>query len=707
MEYSPDTAEIIDAIESLDWDRIQDFEQDIEMSLLAPGGHEIISCALKTCDREWKTRNLLRTGTARRILMLVLESCARAKQQQELAFPCPTGLEPAIWRHDQNLALLLLWAGADPSELLKGMTINFMYLESLNHNEIAWTILFHSVLGDVPDAPTRAFTFGVPDGSMEKGIADLKLTEDQAIKLWCAMLTYNCHREAAAVALGYCRGLGHAPDNLETAMIILPFLETNIALLNGPLINYLADAGFHFTQLDHEDRELTHTLICDVIEADNEEAAIALLEAGLILQERPESRGGAITPRMTALDKASERGLFRFIRAAFRSNAANLLWQERLIVEAIVTDQWELLNSCLQGFTMDGERANQLLHGAIERNRPQCLAVLMHNRCSPAAELEDMEVHDENYGNYLLSKAIISATFELPAAEERFDCARVLLSDPTYNRYDLGLQCDYLIVDRARAGDYAAVYFLCSYGFPPILLLQSFQNEWRDDSIPDETKQALAQAVIFALDGLMCFIDTVSSWNAKSLVGEAIGSILPGASDLNQRQLISHILDWTDPLENGNQQTADMELIELLADFSDDETLGLPDGLKTSLDNTVNAICGMFKARFAVPSLMELTREALLIADDKHDWNRLRSYLPHTLPAVIWEELEDRAAGYETALWSVIALTELIEIDYLTQFFFLPAGTALDAENSSDTQNYSEESSNDSFYYARSDSDDG
>jgi len=356
---------------------------------------------------------------------------------------------------------------------------------------------------------------------------------------------------------------------------------------------------------------------------------------------------------------------------------------------------------------MDWERANQLLHRAIERNRPECLAVLMLNGCSAAAELEDMELHEQNYGDFLLSKAIITATFEIPAPEERFDCARVLLSDPSYNRHDLRLQCDYLILDRARAGDYAAIYFLCSYGFPPILLLQSFYDEWRDNSIPDETKQALAQGVKYALDGLMWFIETVSSWNAKSLVGEAIGSIMPGASNLNQRQLMSHILDWTDPMENGDQQSADMELIELLADFCDDETLALPADLQTTLNDTVNTICEMLQAHFAVPSLTELSRQVLLRDGGKRNWYRLRSYLPYLHPTVIWEELEERAEGYETALWSVIALTELIEIDYLMPFFFHTAGTALDAESSSDIQSHSEESSSDSFYYARSESDDG
>jgi len=205
----------------------------------------------------------------------------------------------------------------------------------------------------------------------------------------------------------------------------------------------------------------------------------------------------------------------------------------------------------------------------------------------------------------------------------------------------------------------------------------------------------------------MWFIETVSSWNAKSLVGEAIGSIMPGASNLNQRQLMSHILDWTDPMENGDQQSADMELIELLADFCDDETLALPADLQTTLNDTVNTICEMLQAHFAVPSLTELSRQVLLRDGGKRNWYRLRSYLPYLHPTVIWEELEERAEGYETALWSVIALTELIEIDYLMPFFFHTAGTALDAESSSDIQSHSEESSSDSFYYARSESDDG
>ncbi len=697
--------DLFNAIDDFDTDQVATLlANDPVTPFLVEGEGSVI---LRAYERIGKAQSLEEVKQARKILFMLLDALARARANNDIEPKRNLGLEEtlakAIYDNAPDLVEALLAAGADPNgrstldnqtlleiAVLKGSLeivrlllqwganpqvfaddgeSAFRSMMATGRREIAWLVLLYNALGDAPDELFHALEGGYHDGSIEEAIMKLGLDEAKALRLWGVLLESGCGRGAGAVALGYCQGLGYAPTGKNGGMVITLFLEHSIPDLSGAAITYLMDAGFQFPTVPDTEENLAQTLLCDIIESGGPDALAALFDAGVVPKVQIDAQQRR---RCYALELALEHrksDTLKAILRVIRSEGDLIFATAESLVQHIDTEMLGLFVSCCD-FDLDTHL--RLMGTAIDNKNAACLAVLAFRPCYPCWDLKDKDIDNQNIQDLLLVRAIATDNIIVPTPVKRFDCARVLLSDPNYDMKKLDDLCQLLIVDRALVSDHAAVYFLCSYGFPPIGLLENFQQIWTDGTIDIATKKALSDSLCVALSGLIYFLDRTVLWNVKALESEALEWILPGSTSLDQRTLIGHLLGWSGAAPDG-QDAPDLLVIELLSAISEDDDHPAPEHLQKMLDDVVNALCRTLRHHFSPPSLVNLARDSIVQTGDMNTWNQLRCYLDHIYPTAIWENLQDRDDGYETAIWSLIAFSELQDIEYLAPLIFRPA----------------------------------
>ncbi len=724
MEHD-DSDALRDAIQALDEDNVSTLlESDGAPALLTANDGELIQFAYRSMDDARSAQNY---DIARRILFMLLAAVGKARKNGKIGPGVDLGLEDflagTIISDDAELAERLLEAGANPdgrltfdNQPLLAFAVRRRKLKIVRHllqyganpevlaregetvfgtlvatgcSEIAWVVLFYSVLGDASDKLFQAFKGGYPDGSMEAAVENANLTNRQARDLFRAMLAAGAAHAAVAVAVGYCRSIQVDPESTKGEAILQDLFTGkcahDTALTLGNIIHGLAEAGFDVSGLSPSQQNRT---LCQSIQDQTEERVISLIEdlgvEPLIWTVR-DTEPGYICEALTL---AEEQRMYPVIALILENDFLPIGLRSRKVVQLLNQNDPVLLTVYAADLCSYPHYSRTFMQAAIDRNHAPFLATLIKCGCSPAFAMAWREITEENFTTSLLASACSQEIIDVDETDSRFDCASVLVLSLAGVMDELPDLCDLIILDRAEAADVDAVYFLCSLGFPPLLLLEAFRDEWTAETDNAERKLKLANAVMGACCGLIDFIDTVQGWKSRVMAGEALGCLIPGFGNCGGVQSAKALLTFLD--ENGDvAEAVDASLVETVWSIKSLDISGADEAL-AAIDDLVVAIDRLMGTFASSPSLLELSANASLEVLTARHFQEIGNILTTIRPAFMWQELIDRLDDAPLDIIQLVVMDQLQEYEPLAELVFTDEPFFIDFDTSSTDDSSSE-----------------
>lgn len=669
---------------------------------------------------------------ARTVFMALLAACETIKAQgslpKELLKDLATLLVQAVRLRDGVLSKALLQAGADPNGIAPvsgdtplfmailnddveavmlliehgvdlnaplGLYSNAMALAGRVSRRVFWHLLFRDMLGNVPEGLVETFVKGSLNAGAERdAIADLNLSEEAALSLWLAMLKYETYYAAAATIMGYCASAGIDLEGNAGALFLVRLLNITFGSTHAQSRNWGGKATRALKQLtrvgvrfENISSEAADGVLGALINLNDEQTACKLVALGL----RPDMTE-AVQPDQPfscpILDLAVQKQLPMLVAAILGFPDVPGTVQIGLMHQFIEDDNLIMLEPVCSNIELDGNTQIELISVTVRKRRRRCLAILVQNCCSPSLELQFNEPTEQNYAGFSLFQALALQEGEDPALPDRFDCACLLLLNLAPQGPRLRRLCEFIILNRALAGDGHAVYFLCSHGFTPLLLLNRFRAVWASDDASDEDKSLLVQGVVHACKGLTAFIKHVLDWNLKQYALKSIEVLAPGLETLQIRELLRQLLTSTPadavawPAPN-----PDPRLILILCEILEQKTAGFPEEARKAVKETLGAIIALLKRQTEPPSLAEIAATAVIDDTADEDYETVRQHLEQVIYTTVVDDLLS-PPGENFLLLQLLILQWLRNEPELMPYFF----TADDESESSDYSSDSDDS---------------
>lgn len=587
-----------------------------------------------------------------------------------------TSLKSAVFNNRPELVRLLLHYGADAAVLQGDAPSVFHALTGMGRMEIAWVSLFFEVLGHAPERLVNAFKMGAPDGSMEAAIAQVELDEQEARRLFKALLDTSQGRAAAAVIHGYCLGRDITPEHEEATGIMLGFITSDHAIPKvttlGNLIHPLRIAGFRVEELSccKQDQAL-----CKAIRNGASELTLDLmLRLGIRPLVRPDDDYlGNYT--CEALSLAIESGMYDVILGILKANSLPYTCQFQAVEWLITENHTHHLRLIAGELCRNSRYGESMLELALEQERAACLAILIGCGANVTRMHSRLLHREQGVAQSLLARAIPVPSLDLPtneedsgdAASDLYHCVCIILLALEESWEDLAEFCDKIITARARDNDLEAVFFLCCLGYVPISLLRTCVTELCDPETEPDRLAAIGDMLASACEGLIEFLATVRNWNVQKFTCEALDCLIPGfavAGKVISLEALLKVLDKNEAL-NDEVFAEPARLILAIKAIDEEMNLDIP-----GIARLVDAIDLTLAHCAAIPSLLETAREAVLTTLLPETFQKVQGILTTIHPEFIWEELMDRMDGYNLSIQQLIIMEGLSNTPDLAPLIF-------------------------------------
>ncbi|RMF11399.1 MAG: hypothetical protein D6763_03135 [Alphaproteobacteria bacterium] len=607
----------------------------------------------------------------------------------------PPLLQYAINRKRSAIVRLLLNHGADPNLLPREEECVFRHLTQSGQLEYAWIILIHGALGKAPERLVNAFKIGAPDGSMEKAVADAGLSRQELRRFFRAMLGADVVRAAVAAVLGHCAGASIAPDSEQGSELLAELFDgdpPHRSLIGlGTVLYGLAGQGFTISHLPPVEQ---NQRLCTCIQNGDEDGAIALLAetrwAPLIWTD-DDAEAGYVCQ---VLDLAEEQGMYGLIEVLIDDGILPFLLQARKVEHLLRGDDEKLVAIYARNICRSQYYATIFLNAAVEHNQALFLAILIDCGCDPGVGLPGEDDLVDHYQSTLLYKACCSPVAEHALEKPRFDCARVLLLCLA-SRYPLLPQlCDLIILEQAEEGDPEVIAFLCSTGCLPMAAIAAFSDAalMVEEDGGRERAKRLGQSVAAACNGLITFIETVASWNSRTLLVDVVECFIPGVSEYRFASIKA--------LRDAVAKDVELEerivllFLDLLIDASRCQAPEAREGAEATgqlLGLLESVLIEIGKPR----SLQDLAGDAVAPQFATEAMQDAISFLRRIRPEFIWRELWNNTQGFGLHLMQLAIIDQFQNAPEFHDLIFCDDPFFLETEDSASTEISHDDSSQD------------
>jgi len=610
-----------------------------------------------------------------------------------------TPFKSAVFNQRPDLVRLLLHFGADPTVLQEDADSVFRALTGIGRMEIAWICLFHEAIGDAPKSLVQAFKMGAPDGSMEDAIAQAKLSEQEALKIFRTLLKTGQGRSAAAVICGYCTSLNLATNDEEATQIMFDFIARDLhipeASTLGSLIHPLRLAGFAVEELSYCKQDQA---LCDAIRNGSTDLAIDLL---CRLDVRPLIRPddnylGNYT--CEAITLALEGQMLDVILCLFQCAALPYSCRLQVLEWLIRNDHADHIPAIVGDIGSYAQYRDRLLELAVEQDKAICLATLIG--CGVTAETMHARalLRGTSGTTSLLARSIPATQQDQQATDESssevaledYYCSYVLLLSLEEIWENLPELSNRIISARAEVNDLEAVYFLCSTGYAPFSLLRTCAEDLNNPDTAPERLSQIVDMLTYACEGLVDFLATVQNWNVQKLTSEALDSIIPEfslAGRVSSLHALLNILDENEALNNEIFADPVRFLLDIRG-LAEERSLDIP-----AIAMLLDAIDEALSISHAVPSLLETARDVALETLPHERLDQIRGILTTIHPEFIWEELIDRMNGFNLSVQQLIIMQVLSNDPVFAPLIFRDNPFFLEFNNDESDSSYSESES--------------
>lgn len=601
-----------------------------------------------------------------------------------------TGFTPlfhAILNNTLSLVRVLVNYGADP-ESPCGHHPNALSMSLGSNNRIFWYLLFKHALNLYDPDLIETFASGSLNGAEErKAIAKLGIPEASIFQLCQMMIRYGAASSAAGTVLGYIDTAIFTPESPEGTRLLeqLVSVIADTEMFEGSGFPYhaykalklLAKFGFKVAELPSV---IVDRLLFHIIECDQEGIACKLVTLGLV--PSMEFDPNANKPlRCAVLDRAIAMRMPDLILEIFLLPSVPGELPVFVIGQLLDTGDDRMLAEIGSQLSLPAATQIRLLSIAVNNRSPRCLAALVQTCCSSAAELQVIQPTEQNYAGFCLFQALALQDHENPDLPERFDCARILFLGLAPLAPRLRRLCDFILCERGSAGDIHAVFFLCSHGFAPLLLLDRFRTAWASDESSEQDKVRLADAVICACEGITVFIERVLDWNLQQYARNAIQTLAPGMETLQVRELVGTLFT-TDPadIEAWPAPTPDPRLILLLCEIGDREAAGYPANVLKAIRKALDSIIKLLRRHTEPPTLVDLAMAQVTEDPENLNYEEVRRILTLVTDITVADDLLN-STGNNFLLLQLMVLQSMRNDPELMPYFF----TADEDSGSSDS----------------------